>query len=110
MIAVRVDASAQIGTGHLIRCLTLADALKAAGASTLFLCRHIMPQLAALVTGKGHALARLPAAPLAQEANPLPRLNLARNPIEQGGPAIPNPQILDADEGHEASAEKAGAD
>jgi len=72
MIAVRVDASAQIGTGHLIRCLTLADALKAAGASTLFLCRHIMPQLAALVTGKGHALARLPAAPLAQEANPLP--------------------------------------
>src|SRR6185436_10899679 len=45
-----------------------------------------------------------------QEPNSLPWLNLARNAIQQRRPAIANPQILDADEGHEASAEKAGAE
>lgn len=40
-IAFRVDANAQIGSGHLVRCATLAGALKAHGADTLFLCRGL---------------------------------------------------------------------
>lgn len=36
----RTDASQQIGTGHVIRCLTLAKVLRAAGASCQFICRE----------------------------------------------------------------------
>jgi len=41
-IAIRVDSSSKIGIGHLIRCRSLANYLKAAGHSILFICRdHI---------------------------------------------------------------------
>jgi UDP-2,4-diacetamido-2,4,6-trideoxy-beta-L-altropyranose hydrolase len=62
-IAFRVDASGKIGTGHLVRCLTLADALKARGASTRFVCRQIPDFLAGLVTQRGHELAMLKSSP-----------------------------------------------
>ncbi len=35
----RVDASIQMGTGHVMRCLTLAQVLKENGADTGFICR-----------------------------------------------------------------------
>lgn len=40
-IAIRADASAVIGTGHLKRCLSLAQALIEAGAEVRFVCRRI---------------------------------------------------------------------
>jgi len=38
--AFRVDSSAEIGTGHLSRCLTLAEKIVNAGHYVLFICRH----------------------------------------------------------------------
>lgn len=39
-ITIRVDADAQIGLGHLKRCLTLAGELRAAGAALRLVCRR----------------------------------------------------------------------
>lgn len=40
-IAFRVDSSAAIGTGHLMRCLTLAQRLREQGADVLFVMRDL---------------------------------------------------------------------
>ena len=61
-VAFRTDASGRIGTGHLARCLTLADALRAGGARVRFACRALDRELKALVLARGHELLELPAA------------------------------------------------
>lgn len=38
-VVFRADASLQIGTGHIMRCLTLADTLHQAGMKCSFICR-----------------------------------------------------------------------
>lgn len=58
---MRVDASAQIGTGHFMRCLALADALRARGARVRFVSRPLPAPLDALAVDHGHALTILPA-------------------------------------------------
>lgn len=55
-VAFRADASLQMGSGHLMRCVTLADALKQKGAQCHFFCREHPGHLIELVRGNGHAV------------------------------------------------------
>ena len=61
-IAFRADASIQIGMGHVMRCLTLAEELRRQGHQCLFICRNHEGHLADLITQKGveHHLLRSP--------------------------------------------------
>ena len=52
-IAFRVDASNHIGTGHFMRCLTLADELKKRGAQIRFISRNLPTHLSDLLAEKG---------------------------------------------------------
>lgn len=58
-ISFRTDASLQIGTGHVMRCLTLADELRRQGADIVFICREHPGNLIDLIEGKGHPVVRL---------------------------------------------------
>jgi len=51
--AFRVDSSTRIGTGHLVRCITLAEKLKSRGEESIFLCRHLEGDLTSQVEGAG---------------------------------------------------------
>jgi UDP-2,4-diacetamido-2,4,6-trideoxy-beta-L-altropyranose hydrolase len=68
-IVFRTDASAQIGTGHLSRCLTLADALSGRGCQTKFICRDLDPLYASQIGMRGHALLNLSTS--AERAEPM---------------------------------------
>jgi UDP-2,4-diacetamido-2,4,6-trideoxy-beta-L-altropyranose hydrolase len=60
-IAFRTDASQQIGSGHVMRCLTLADALKAHGAQCHFISRAHRGHLLHTIRQRGFAVTALPA-------------------------------------------------
>lgn len=52
-IAFRIDATHQIGTGHFMRCLTLADELNKQGAQLRFVSRNLLGHLRAMLEAKG---------------------------------------------------------
>ena len=66
-IVFRVDASIQMGTGHVMRCLTLADALKNQGAECYFICRKHPGNLIGLITQRGYHVDVLPYTDPSQE-------------------------------------------
>lgn len=57
----RADASLEIGTGHVMRCLTLAGELRERGVRVGFLCREHPGHLGAAITERGFELRSLPA-------------------------------------------------
>ncbi len=54
-VLLRTDASLQIGIGHVMRCLTLADALRAYGAECTFVCREHPGHLLERIRQRGFA-------------------------------------------------------
>lgn len=60
-VAIRVDSSTQIGSGHLMRCLTLAGRLhREHNADVHFVCRDLEGNLSHLVKEQGYLLHLLP--------------------------------------------------
>nr|WP_284048210.1 UDP-2,4-diacetamido-2,4,6-trideoxy-beta-L-altropyranose hydrolase [Marinobacter sp. ATCH36] len=60
MIAFRADASFEIGSGHLMRCLTLADELARRGNQCLFIVRCQPGDHSQVVLERGHELLLMP--------------------------------------------------
>ncbi len=59
-IVFRTDASHQIGTGHIMRCLTLAKALRDRGAECRFICREHAGNLIGLLQKQEFEVIPLP--------------------------------------------------
>ncbi|MEG1848648.1 MAG: UDP-2,4-diacetamido-2,4,6-trideoxy-beta-L-altropyranose hydrolase [Lachnospiraceae bacterium] len=57
MLYIRVDGNAQIGAGHIMRCLAIAEALKERGKVTIFLTADEESQR--LIAGRGFATLNL---------------------------------------------------
>ena len=62
-IGFRVDGSTVIGTGHVMRCLTLAATLRDAGAACVFVCRDHPGNLAGRIRAEGHEAVLLAVGP-----------------------------------------------
>lgn len=60
VVAIRVDSSEQIGSGHLMRCLTLAERLRKKSAEVHFISRDLAGSLHRLVEEHGFPLHLLP--------------------------------------------------
>jgi UDP-2,4-diacetamido-2,4,6-trideoxy-beta-L-altropyranose hydrolase len=59
-VYIRVDASLDIGTGHVMRCLTLAERLREHGATVCFISREHKGHLCDFIEKKGYEVLRLP--------------------------------------------------
>lgn len=71
-VAIRVDASSQIGTGHFMRCLTLADAFRQRGAEVRFASRYLPAHFREMLTERGHEFVSLPSVPIEPVTDDLP--------------------------------------
>lgn len=53
-VLIRADASLVIGSGHVMRCLTLADQLRSKGMNVAFVCRNVPGKMFELLTARGY--------------------------------------------------------
>jgi len=59
-VYIRADSSLEMGSGHIMRCLTLADRLREEGAAVSFISRMLPGNSIALLEQGRHPVARLP--------------------------------------------------
>jgi UDP-2,4-diacetamido-2,4,6-trideoxy-beta-L-altropyranose hydrolase len=59
MYAFRVDSSREVGSGHIMRCLSLAESLTSVGGHCVFLCRPAPGDLIDEVERRGHRVIRM---------------------------------------------------
>jgi UDP-2,4-diacetamido-2,4,6-trideoxy-beta-L-altropyranose hydrolase len=58
-VVIRADASTWIGTGHVMRCATLAEGLRSQGADILFICRPMPGGCCDWLEAQGFEVCRL---------------------------------------------------
>lgn len=80
-IAFRADASPELGTGHVLRCLNLAKALNDKGAECIFVCRELPIYLREKILSNG---IRVESLIRAEGAEQVPSLPLSRKAIDSG--------------------------
>ncbi len=81
-IAIRVDASVELGMGHLKRCLALADALRSVGADALFVTRDSELNVSQVIQRHGnYAVRYLPAPKELSSGEVQASTRLARNVV-----------------------------
>lgn len=68
-IVIRTDASTTIGSGHVMRCLTIAEELRDAGSEVLFVSRAHPGNLNGLIRNKGFQCHELPESPARMQAS-----------------------------------------
>lgn len=61
-VAIRADASEVMGTGHLMRCAALADAIRQRGSTVTFVCRDLPEKLSIFLKSQGFGVCELPSA------------------------------------------------
>lgn len=93
----RVDASLEIGTGHVMRCLTLADALSAFGSYCHFICRDHDGNLIELIRNKGYEVHVLALAQLSVDSS-------EANQSASGGQEVLHSNWLGATQSEDAEA------
>lgn len=94
-VAFRTDASLDIGSGHVMRCLTLAEKLRQKGAEVVFICRQLPGDGIDLIRRNGFSVSVLPS-PSTQQ-----------NPVVQTSHWLCVPWQQDAEQTHQVLA-KAG--
>ncbi len=84
-MVIRTDASVEVGSGHLMRCLTLADQLRTEGAQVAFVCRDLPGALFELLQNRGYPHAKLPTEELpSQERDAEETLRVTRKLFPKG--------------------------
>ena len=73
-VAFRADGGLDIGTGHIMRCLTLAERWRSRGAAVTFVCREMPGHVCEAIESRGFDCRRLPA------GAPAAALSVARAP------------------------------
>jgi UDP-2,4-diacetamido-2,4,6-trideoxy-beta-L-altropyranose hydrolase len=102
-VIIRTDSSRRLGAGHLMRCLTLAQELAAAGCTVEFVCRALPGDFTGLAAERGFAVHRLPAPPAEGRDGAFPWADDARATARVAGDG-PRPAWLVVDHyrlGHE---------
>lgn len=65
-VVIRVDSSVELGSGHLMRCLTLAGQLASVGAIVKFVCKDLPGAMFAAIEANGYQYKKITGAELNQ--------------------------------------------